>query len=994
MTAITRFAHHVRHPGGWLRDVCGGEPVYPLAILFGLNAVDELDRTAFGILLPEIRDAFDLDLTTTLTLLAAVTIGALALQVPIAQLADRRPRLPLMIAGAVCWALFAGLTGFATTLWVLGIARSGSAIGKAVIDPTHNSLIADYYPLASRSRVYSTHRAANAVGAFVGPLVAGLLAFRFGWRVPFVVFIAPTLVFAFLALRLREPVRGRWERAAMGAAADVVMTEETTPSFAESWRTVQRIPTLRRLWASLPFLAASLVGFVALASLFYEQEFHLDERARGIAAAIAEPFQLVGLVVGARIATRRYAADLPGLIRFLSTIALAAAGCSALFALSPNRVVAVVLNCAISALFAVVAPGILTALSFAIPPRARATGFSVASLWIIPGLLILPLIGWIADEWTIRIGMLVMVPSFVIGALVLRSVHGMIDADVAEVWRAAAARSEALYERRQGRSELLLVRGLEAGYGGRRIIHGVDLDLREGEIVALLGTNGAGKSTLLKSISGVVEADRGAVVLDGRDITHAPPNEIANLGVVQLPGGAGVFGGLTVAENLALARWSRPKTSRHGEPSDVPGDERPDALAMFPVLTRFLDSPAANLSGGQQQMLALAMCLETRPRVLLVDELSLGLAPVIVAELLPVLRRLAGEGVAVVVVEQSVNLALQIADRAYFMERGEIQFSGPTRGLLERPDLLRSVFLAGAAAGSSRPREDRDEPDALDGASSATGDVVLAVTDLQVRFGGVQAVADVSLALHEREVVGLIGPNGAGKTTLFDLISGFTAADGGRIALHGSDITELSAPARASRGLGRSFQSARMFPELTVSENLSVAQHRWIDVHGVATAALHLPRAFDSEEEITRRTAELIALLGLSQYRHHVVRELSTGTRRVVDLACLVAHRPTVILLDEPTAGIAQREVEALAPVVRRLRDDMGATLFVIDHDLPFLTEISDRLVAMDRGQIIAAGTATDVLAHPDVIESYLGRTAAAVARSGTTSPSTSSEPE
>ena len=130
----------------------------------------------------------------------------------------------------------------------------------------------------------------------------------------------------------------------------------------------------------------------------------------------------------------------------------------------------------------------------------------------------------------------------------------------------------------------------------------------------------------------------------------------------------------------------------------------------------------------------------------------------------------------------------------------------------------------------------------------------------------------------------------------------------------------------------------------------------------------------------------MVELLGLSQYRHHVVRELSTGTRRVVDLACLVAHRPTVILLDEPTAGIAQREVEALAPVVRRLRDDMGASLFVIDHDLPFLTEISDRLVAMDRGRVIAdrrdPATCSPI---PAVVESYLGRTAAAVARSGAT---------
>jgi ABC-type branched-subunit amino acid transport system ATPase component/MFS family permease len=992
VSELRRFAHHTRHPGNWLRDVCGGEPVYPLVILFGLNAVDELDRTAFGILLPEIRDTFDLDLKTTLAFVAAVSIAALALQVPIAQLADRRPRLPLVIGGAVCWALFSGLTGFATTLWMLGIARSGSAVGKAVIDPTHNSLLADYYPLASRSRVYSTHRAANAVGAFIGPLVAGLLAYQFGWRLPFVVFVVPSLVFAFLALRLREPVRGRWERAAMGATSDVVMTEETAPSFAESWRTVQRIPTLRRVWASLPFLAVSLVGFTALAALLYEQEFDLDERARGVALAIAEPFQLVGLVVGARIATRRYAADFAGLIRFVSWAALAAGACSALFALSPNRVVAVALNCAIAALLAVVAPGILTVLSFAIPPRARATGFSVASLWIIPGLLILPLVGWIADKWTIRIGMLVMVPVFVVGALVLRSAHRIIAHDVAQVWRSAAARSEALYERRQGRSALLLVRGLEAGYGDRTIIHGIDLDLREGEIVALLGTNGAGKSTLLKSISGVVEADRGAVVLDGRDITHAPPNEIADLGVVQLPGGAGVFGGLTVAENLDLATWSRRNARREERTGDQSGErqcERPDgpagALEMFPVLGRFLETPATNLSGGQQQMLALAMCLESRPRVLLVDELSLGLAPVVVAEMLPVLRRLADDGVAIVVVEQSVNLALEIADRAYFMERGEIRFSGPTRDLLDRPDLLRSVFLAGAIS-SERPPADAGRP------AEATRDrsesvTVLEVSGLHVRFGGVQAVDDVALVLHEREIVGLIGPNGAGKTTLFDLISGFTPADGGRIALHGSDISDLSAPARAQRGLGRSFQSARMFPELTVSENLAVAQNRWIAVHGVAPAALHLPSAFDSEEAIADRTSELIELLGLTQYRQHVVRELSTGTRRVVDLACLVAHRPTVILLDEPTAGIAQREVEALAPVVRRLRDDMGASLFVIDHDLPFLTEISDRLVAMDRGQVIAGGTSQDVLAHPAVIESYLGRTVAAVARSGATTP-------
>ncbi len=382
----------------------------------------------------------------------------------------------MAIVGAVAWALFSGLTGLATGVVMLCIARSGSAIGKAVIDPTHNSLLADYYPIDSRSRVFSTHRAANAVGSFVGPLSAGLLAYAFGWRTPFLVFVIPTMIFALMALRLREPVRGRWERQAMGASDEVIATEETAPSYAESWRTVQKIESLKRIWWSLPFLATALIGFVTLASLLYEQEFGLDERARGIASAIAEPFQLVGLVLGSRIITRRFLGDMRGLIRFLAKVAVGTSIAAIGFATAPNIVVAVGFNCVISAALAMLGPGILVALSLAIPPRARATGFSVASLWVIPGLIVLPIIGWISGHVGIRWGMLVLVPLFIIGSLILGSAGSVIDADIAQVWRAAAARSEALYQRRQGQSDLLLVRGVDAGYGGRQVLFGVDID--------------------------------------------------------------------------------------------------------------------------------------------------------------------------------------------------------------------------------------------------------------------------------------------------------------------------------------------------------------------------------------------------------------------------------------------------------------------------------------------------------------------------------------
>ena len=970
---MRNFGRGVRHPMDWLREICGGEAAFPLVVLFGLNAVDELDRTAFGILLPEIRDSFGIDIQTALSIVALSSVAALALQVPIAQYADKTNRIPLVVFGALAWGFFSGMTGLATGLILLTIARSGSSLGKAVIDPTHKSLIADYYPIETRSRVYSFHRAANAVGAFIGPLSAGLLAYYFDWRVPFLVFVIPTVIFAVLAMRLHEPTRGRWERHATGASQEIIDTEEESPSFAESWRTAHKVKSLQRIWWSLPFLATSLIGFVTLAALLYEQKFDLDERARGVAAAVSEPFALVGLVIGARIATRRFVGNVKGLIRFVASIAVLASIASAGFALAPNVYVAVALNCVISASLAIIGPGVLAALSLAIPPRARATGFAIGSLWVIPGLAILPMIGWIADNWSIEIGMLLMIPMFLIGSLILRSVADVIDGDIAQVWQSAAARSEVLYERRQGTTNLLLLRGVEAGYDHRSVLHGIDLHLDEGEVVALLGTNGAGKSTLLKSISGIVEADRGAIVLDGRDITHAPPNEIAALGIVQMPGGQGVFGSLTVRENLELAGWTN---RRDHEGVAVATAE---VLAMFPVLADRLDSPAANMSGGQQQMLALAMSFVMRPKVLLIDELSLGLAPVVVGQLLPIVRRMADDGVTVVLVEQSVNVALTVAERAYFMERGTIMFDGPTKELLDRPDLLRSVFLT--SAGTDGREAQPTERTMIDDASAP----VLSVHGLSVTFGGIRAVDGTTFDVWRGEIVGVIGPNGAGKTTMFDLVSGFTPSTAGTITLNGRDITTMSAAGRAELGLGRSFQDARLFPELTVQETLAIAQERFVGSRSVFVAALHLPMAVDSEEHVALRTDELIELMGLGDYRHSFVRELSTGTRRVVDLACLVAHRSAVILLDEPTSGIAQREVEALSPVVRRLRDEMGASLVIVEHDIPFVSEVSDRLLALEQGRVIATGRPADVLEHPDVIESYLGTSGAAIARSGGT---------
>jgi ABC-type branched-subunit amino acid transport system ATPase component/MFS family permease len=972
-------------PASALRRLVDGGPVYPLAILFGLNAVDELDRAAFGILLPEIREAFGLDLTGVLTLVAITGVVGLLLQVPIGLLVDRSRRVPVVLVGATVWGLASMATGLAPTVIALGIFRTSSGLGKAIIDPTHNSLIADYYPPEVRVRAYSFHKSANAVGAFVGPLLAGLLAYATNWRVPFILFGIPTLLLVLLGLKLREPVRGAHERRAMGVADDVVDTEEIPPSFAESWRMVWRIEALRRIWYALPFLTVATVGYGTLAGLLYEERFGLDERARGVIAALVEPAQLVGLVIGAVYGTRMMAKN-PGLaLKLVSVTAMVSAGLAALWALAPSLPLSIAAQVLLAGSGAVLAPSITASLTMAIPPSARGMGLAVGSLWVLPGLLVLPLIGAIGDRWGLERGMLVMTPVLAIGGLVIATSGSVIERDIRQVWQSAAARAEVLLARRAGRAKLLIVRDLDVWYDSVQVLFGVNIEIDEGEIVALLGTNGAGKSTLLKAIAGVVGAQRGAVVFDGREMTFAPPDEVAARGMVLMPGGAGVFPSLTVDDNLRVASYLL-----HDD--EVEAAQR-HVFELFPELESRRSVPAVNMSGGQQQMLALSMVMLTRPRLLVIDELSLGLAPVVVDRLLDAVREINAAGTTVILVDQSVDLALSVAETAYFMEKGEIRFSGLTADLLQRPDLLRSVFLAGAGEGadatSGRPAAEPTELTAVSSrmpsapigtapASSGPAETpALQTVGLGCNFGGVAAVSDVDLSVGRGEIVCIVGPNGAGKTTLFDLVSGFTTANAGVVRLDGREVSGMKPHLRARNGLGRSFQDARLYPSLTVEETISVSLEQSLrsspGARSLVAAVLMLPGVQDAEQRLRERVDELIELFGLEAFRHKFVRELSTGSRRVVDLACIVAHRPSVILLDEPSSGIAQRETQALVDVLRRVRERTGASLVIIEHDMPLVRSVADRLVAMDQGRVIADGDPETVLADAAVVTAYLG---------------------
>jgi branched-chain amino acid transport system ATP-binding protein len=252
---------------------------------------------------------------------------------------------------------------------------------------------------------------------------------------------------------------------------------------------------------------------------------------------------------------------------------------------------------------------------------------------------------------------------------------------------------------------------------------------------------------------------------------------------------------------------------------------------------------------------------------------------------------------------------------------------------------------------------------------------------VSVSFGGLLALDDVGMFAAPGEIVGVLGPNGAGKTTLLDCLSGFVPCSG-RIWIGGRDVTGLPPHARAAAGLGRSFQDARLFHTMTVLDTLRVASELEIRHADALSSLLGLPHSRRAERRALDVAFELIEVMGLGAYRDKLIKELSTGTRRIVDLACVLIQRPAVVLLDEPSSGIAQRETEALGPLLIEVRDRLGCAMVLIEHDMPMLLSVATRVYALETGRVIAVGPPDEVVRHPEVVRSYLGDDPAAIRRS------------
>ncbi len=683
------FREAIDH-GGWF-----------MMILLPLIAMAEgMDRLAIAVLAPDIQATLNISDTT---LVGIASFGGIALvlgAVPLAWLADRMSRVRIVTIATFFGAIAVLLNGLVVNPFQLFCSRVFIGSAQSYNTPVHNSLLTDNYPIQARARVFGLDGLARPLGLLIGPFIAGgiadLAGGTEGWRWAFLFFSLPLALLSLASLKLKEPKRGRHEQEMiLGEELEPLALGEQLPvSMSSAYARLKKIKTFYYICVGIGTLGFALVAVPVQLSLLLEESYGYDAFKRGWVISLTWVASMVAIPISAKAYDKAFRRDPTRMVR-IGGLLIAMYGVLMLVALRFREPVLLITlislaNACTSAAFVCVGPTI----GAVAPYRMRAQAFALVPVFIflMGGFFGGLIAGALSDAHGSRTALTVVAPpSALIGGAMFVYGSRFLKRDISLAVEELLEEQDELkrMSRRPDEIPLLQVRNLDFSYGPVQVLFDVGLELQPGETLALLGTNGAGKSTLLRAISGLGIPDRGVVRLRGRTLTYVDAEVRFKQGIVQLRGGAGTFRDLSIYDNLRSAMLSTGK-------SDSEIDARIDeVLEMFPALTGRRSELAGDLSGGQQQMLALAMALLHEPQILLIDELSLGLAPVVVQELLSIVENLKARGQAMIIVEQSVNVALAFADRAVFMEKGRVRFEGPARELAERDDLVRAVFLGG-----------------------------------------------------------------------------------------------------------------------------------------------------------------------------------------------------------------------------------------------------------------------------------------------------------
>jgi ABC-type branched-subunit amino acid transport system ATPase component/sugar phosphate permease len=676
----------------------------PLVLLTAAALVPGTFGNGVAIIGKTLEHTFHIHNTALASVAFVAQVAQLLWAVPLALLADRGSR-KLVAAGALLiFSIFASLMSLSPNVWAFAFLYLLASVGSGVNNTVHNSYLSDAYPTESRGRIFSWHNLSTPLSATLGIAIFGLVVtYAHNWRYGLLVALAGVPL-SFALLTIKEPDKGANEASHIlkSSGMDVQSQQEKAPRVLLG-PAVTRLLRIRSLYYEL--IAVAILGFAGtgaplFGSLFFADKFHLSVGGRSEAFAIIGLAAFLGLPV-AYVLGDRYFRRAPQRPLVISGFCISAYGILYVASLYvPSLAACVALQTLANAAVAPLAICIFLTLAATAPPEMRTICFAMFGVFslVFGGFTGSVLLGAVSDAvgglHGIVVALSLIGPVCVLGGIFLiagsryvRSDITMVIQDVLERYAEGKRRSAG------GAIPALQVHNLDFFYGTNQVLFDVNLEVAEGEMVALLGTNGAGKSTLLRAVSGLDHPHRGVIRIFGANCTYLEPEQIIDLGVALLVGGKMTFPGLTVRDNLRIGEHSfRRDKGRAAQALE-------EALGVFPELAPRIDQAAGTLSGGEQQMLALARVMMTRPRLLLVDELALGLAPMTVDRLMGIVRRVNAEGTTVILVEQSVNRAMRLAERAFFLERGEVRFDGPTAELLGRADLLRPVFLAEAGTG-------------------------------------------------------------------------------------------------------------------------------------------------------------------------------------------------------------------------------------------------------------------------------------------------------
>lgn len=665
-----------------------------VGVLGMARLVDSLDLAAISVLAPDIQKSLRVSDAVIATIGAAFGVLFLVGSIPISTLADRHSRKVIAGASMAIWSVVVFATGLVQSAFWLFLARVGVGISQSYALPVNAPMLADGYPIQARTRIFATYGGLEVAGRAIGPLIAGGIAGGIAgpesWRWAFWLIAFAGIPVAIATFLLKEPRRGRNEMQAVLGSELEEDSEELPVSVGVAFERLRKIRSFYFFLTGMAALGFALFSIPLFLNLILEDTFGLSAWHRGIFGSVVAVPGIVALALVAPRADALFRRSPPASLVFVG-VQIGAGGVLMVVGLfMPNVWLLGIFFACGSAVAQSAYASIVAVANSVVPYRLRSRGIAMVGVYltVFGGFFGAVITGTLADAIGRRAAVaFVVLPASLIGGLLIaygaRYVRGDISLCVEELLEEKAEADRV--KQPEALVPAIQVRNLDFCYGTVQVLFDVNLEVQCGETVALLGTNGAGKSTLLRVISGLGVPSRGVVRLHGRTITYTDPELRARIGIVQLMGGNAVFSALSIEDNLNMAAFLYDRAD---------ADQRVEAaLDRFPSLTDRRRTLARELSGGQQQMLALAMALVHEPEVLIIDELSLGLAPLTVHELLETVRELKTHGLTMIIVEQSLNVALSIADRAVFMEKGQVRFDGPSAELAERDDLARAVFL-------------------------------------------------------------------------------------------------------------------------------------------------------------------------------------------------------------------------------------------------------------------------------------------------------------